>query len=62
MKKKRADRIKVAVFGDPVKNLVVCDFGDSVTWIALPPEQALAYADAIRLKAEELQALKETIQ
>ena len=43
--------IQLAVAWVPDKGVVVVDFGTPVTWLALPPDQALGLADLIRRHA-----------
>lgn len=44
--------LKIGVAVHPSGNVVI-NFGKSVAWVGLPPEQAIAFADTIRKGAEE---------
>ena len=46
--------LNVAVAADREHGVVRLDFGKPVAWLALPKEQALAWAQSIRDKAHEL--------
>lgn len=46
--------IRVAIAADPGAGLVRLDFGKKVSWLALPKQQAVAWANMIRSKADQL--------
>lgn len=43
-----------AIAADPVKNVVIIDFGKPVTWMAMPPEQVNGLINLLMMKLREL--------
>ena len=44
--------INVGVAFDPEKNVVMINFGSPVTWLGLPPKEAIEFANLILAKAK----------
>ena len=48
--------LRVSVVPDPIDGVVTVQFNRKISWLSLAPADALALADEIRQKAEQLEA------
>jgi len=45
--------IQIGIAFDPTNQVVMIKFGTPVTWLGLPPEEAIQFANAILAKARK---------